>query len=234
MWWFSRARTLTSSSSRRRSRSVVARVLTTLTATSRPRNSSLAHRPLPLIRLPADREAGNGRTETARSRFRATSSGVWLRLWFWFRTGASSFILDRFQSGRTGSVHAPTVALRASGSCVWGPAHCLDAEQLISHKHADGIIIVLQRARRLRYPARAAPSVRHAVLEMTAEKHHHQLPESTMTTRHSIAVIAGDGIGNEVVPAAIECLEKIAASMAWTSILCRSAGGRTTTGSMGG
>ncbi|HEV7167482.1 MAG TPA: tartrate dehydrogenase [Micrococcaceae bacterium] len=31
-----------------------------------------------------------------------------------------------------------------------------------------------------------------------------------MTTRHSIAVIAGDGIGNEVVPAAIECLEKIA------------------------
>ena len=30
-----------------------------------------------------------------------------------------------------------------------------------------------------------------------------------MTSRHSIAVIAGDGIGNEVVPAAIECLEKI-------------------------
>lgn len=31
-----------------------------------------------------------------------------------------------------------------------------------------------------------------------------------MTTSHSIAVIAGDGIGQEVVPAAIECLEKIA------------------------
>jgi tartrate dehydrogenase/decarboxylase/D-malate dehydrogenase len=30
-----------------------------------------------------------------------------------------------------------------------------------------------------------------------------------MTSRHSIAVLAGDGIGNEVVPAAIECLEKI-------------------------
>ena len=31
-----------------------------------------------------------------------------------------------------------------------------------------------------------------------------------MTTSHSIAVIAGDGIGQEVVPAAIECLERIA------------------------
>ena len=29
-------------------------------------------------------------------------------------------------------------------------------------------------------------------------------------SRHSIAVIAGDGIGNEVVPAAVECLERIA------------------------
>jgi len=28
-------------------------------------------------------------------------------------------------------------------------------------------------------------------------------------SRHSIAVIAGDGIGNEVVPAAIDCLERI-------------------------
>jgi tartrate dehydrogenase/decarboxylase/D-malate dehydrogenase len=32
----------------------------------------------------------------------------------------------------------------------------------------------------------------------------------TNTDSHSIAVIAGDGIGNEVMPAAIECLEKIA------------------------
>jgi tartrate dehydrogenase/decarboxylase/D-malate dehydrogenase len=32
----------------------------------------------------------------------------------------------------------------------------------------------------------------------------------TNTSSHSIAVIAGDGIGTEVMPAAIECLEKIA------------------------
>ena len=67
--------------------------------------------------------------------------------------------------------------------------------------------------------------VKHAVREMTEPKStiiklgrashplastdRHLRTECIMTT-HKIAVIAGDGIGKEVVPAAIECLERIA------------------------